>query len=111
MNAKPATEILNLAENIMAAKEAAEENDIDDRTIIWISASEGESEDDEPHMNFCRVRVECLTEGFTPSRIKTLQLATMKALANYDKRDIPLSKDIAGELLIEFFNLVHGRST
>ncbi|MDP6787144.1 MAG: hypothetical protein QGI13_08475, partial [Rhodospirillales bacterium] len=102
MGPKFSEETLQRAADLLTAKEMAGEID-DDRTIIWIKAAEGENEDDEPHRNFIRVRAECLTDGFSDSRVKTLQLAVVRALENYGQRGVPLSDDIATELLAEFF--------
>jgi hypothetical protein len=87
------------------------EIDLNGHTIMWSQAPEGESKDNEPHMNFVRVKEECLAKGFTPDRIKTLQYAVMLALEEYDSRGVPLSKDITGELFVEFCNLVKGSQT
>lgn len=110
MSQKFTEETFQIAADTLSAKQMA--NDIDDdRTIIWIKAEGDENEHDEPHRNFVRVQSECLTDGFSDSRIKTIQLAVLRALENYIFRDVPLSDRIATELLAEFFNLIQGKRT
>jgi hypothetical protein len=110
MSRKITEETLQIAVDLLSAKEMANNID-DDRTIVWIEAEGDENEDDEPHRNFVRVQAECLTDGFSDSRIKTIQLAVLRALENYIFRGVPLSDRIATELLAEFFNLLQGKRT
>jgi hypothetical protein len=110
MSRKIDKEYLQMANDLITAREMADEID-DDRTIIWIKADEDEDKDDEPRRNFVRVQAECITDGFSDSRIKTLQLAVVRALENNCRRGIPLSDDIISGLFEEFTNLIHGQRT